>query len=234
MRTLTNIKSSIKLLFAAVTVSAMLVSCSKDFDDTPAPAVSALNIINAVPSAESLDFFVDNTKANSEEFSFTKRLGYYNLYAGDRQLSINKKGTSTPVLTEKFTMQPERFYSLFVIDRFESPKFLLVKDSVSLPATGKANLRFINLSPDAPVLNLAIAGAATDLVTDKAYKQYSEFMAVDASPKVTFNVKNKETGAIEASLADVKIESGRTYTIWVKGLKSSTDNNKLGLTIFTH
>lgn len=222
------------MLFAAVAVSALLVSCSKDFDDTPAPAVSGLNIIHAVPTTELFDFFVDNTRANNEDFGFTKKLGYYNLYAGERQLSITKKNSGTSILSEKFTFEPERGYSLFIIDKFESPKFLLVRDSVSLPASGKANVRFINLSPDAPVLNLAVAGAATDLVTDKAYKQYSEFTTIDAAQRVTFNVKNKETGAIEATLPDVDIVSGRTYTIWVKGLKAATDNNKLGLAIFTH
>jgi len=222
------------MLFAALTVSALLVSCSKDFDDTPAPAISGLNIIHAIPTTELLDFFVDNTRANNEDFGFTKKLGYYNLYSGERQLNITKKNSATSILSEKFKMEPERGYSLFIIDKVEAPKFLLVKDSVSLPATGKANVRFINLSPDAPALNLAIAGTATNLFTDKAFKQYSEFTTINAGEKVTFNATNKESGAIETTLADVKIESGKTYTIWVKGLKSAVDNNKLGLTIFTH
>jgi hypothetical protein len=234
MKISTNIKSSLKMLFAAVTVSAVLVSCSKDFDNTPAPSVSGVNIIHATPTTESLDFFVDNTRANSEEFSFGKKLGYYSLYSGSRQIAVSKKNTSTPLLTEKFNLQPERVYSLFIYDKLETPKFLLVKDSASAPGNGKANVRFINLSPDAPVLNLAINGSATDLFTDKAFKQYSEFKTIDAGEKVTFNVKNKETGLVETSLPDIKIESGKTYTIWVKGLKAATDATKLGLTIFTH
>lgn len=234
MKTLTNLKLSLKILSAAIIGSVLLSSCSKDFDNTPAPAVSGLNIIHAIPSTELLDFYVDNTRANNEDFGYTKKLGYYNLYSGERTLIITKKNNTATVLSQKFTMQPERGYSLFIVNKLETPQYVLVKDSAAALTTGKANVRFINLSPDAPVLNLAIAGATTDLVTDKAFKQYSEFITIDAAAKVTFNVKNKDTGVIEASLPDIKIESGKAYTIWVKGLKSATDNNKLGLSIFTH
>ncbi|MGN7202709.1 DUF4397 domain-containing protein [Pedobacter sp. SAFR-022] len=234
MKISTNLKSSFKMLFAALTLSAVITSCSKDFDNTPAPAVSGLNMINASPTTELLDFYVNNTRGNNENFGLGKKLGYYNLYSGTSKISITKKGSQTTLASENFNFAPERGYSLFVIGKVDSLKFLMVKDSVSMPASGKANVRFVNVSPDAPALNLAVGTAATDLVTDKAYKQYSEFTTIDAAPKVTFTAKNKATGAVEATLADVEIKSGATYTIWVKGLKAATDSTKLGLAIFTH
>jgi hypothetical protein len=234
MKISTNLKSSFKMLFAGLALSAVMASCSKDFDNTPAPAVSGLNVIHASPTTELLDFYVNNARGNNENFGFTKKLGYYNLYSGTSKVTITKKGSQTPLAAESFNFQPERGYSLFVIGKLDSIKFLMVKDSVSLPGTGKANVRFVNASPDAPALNLSIAGSATDLVTDKAYKQYSEFTTVDAASKVTFTAKNKATGAVEATLPNVTIEAGGTYTIWVKGLKAASDSTKLGLAIFTH
>jgi len=234
MKISTHLKSSFKMLVAVLTVSAVLTSCSKDFDNTPAPAVSGLNVIHAVPTTELFDFYVNNTRGNNQNFSFTQKLGYFNLYSGSSKISVTKKGNATALASENFNFQPERGYSLFVIGKVDSLKFLMVKDSVSLPASGKANIRFVNASPDAPALNLALSTGTTDLVTDKAYRQYSEFTTIDAAPKVTLTAKNKTTGAVEASLADVKIESGRTYTIWAKGLKAVTDSTKLGLAIFTH
>ena len=234
MKISTNLKSSFKMLFAALTLSAVITSCSKDFDNTPAPAVSGLNMINASPTTELLDFYVNNTRGNNENFGMGKKLGYYNLYSGTSKITVTKKGSQTALAAESFNFTPERGYSLFVIGKVDSLKFLMVKDSVSLPAAGKANVRFVNASPDAPALNLAVGTAAIDLVTDKAYKQYSEFTTIDAATKVTFTAKNKATGAVEATLPDVEIKSGLTYTIWVKGLKAATDSTKLGLAIFTH
>lgn len=222
------------MLFAALTLSAVLTSCSKDFDNTPAPAVSGLNVIHAAPTTELLDFYVNNARGNNENFGLGKKLGYYNLYSGTSKISIAKKGSQTALASENFNFEPERGYSLFVIGKIDSLKFLMVKDSVSMPASGKANVRFVNVSPDAPALNLSVGTSATDLVTDKGYKQYSEFTTIDAAPKVTFTAKNKATGAVEATLSDVEIKSGLTYTIWVKGLKAATDSTKLGLAIFTH
>lgn len=234
MKISTNLKSSLKMLFAAVTLSAVLASCAKDFDDTPAPAVSGLNVINASPSTEKLDFYVNNTRGNNEDLDFGKKLGYYNLYSGASKISIAKKGGTTILVSDNYTFAPERGYSLFLIGKVDSLKLLMVKDSLVVPASGKARVRFVNVSPDAPSLNLAVAGATTDLFTDRAYKQYSEFTTVDAAEKVTFTAKNKITGAVEATLTDAKLESGRNYTIWVKGFKAATDNTKLGLTIFAH
>ena len=222
------------MLFAGLALSAVLASCSKDFDNTPTPAVSGLNVIHASPTTELLDFYVNNARGNNENFGFSKKLGYYNIYSGSSKLTVTKKGSLTPLAAQDFNFQPERGYSLFVIGKVDSLKFLMVKDSVSLPGTGKANIRFVNASPDAPALNLSLAGSATDLVTDKAYKQYSEFTTVNAASKLTFTAKNKATGAVEATLPNVTIEAGATYTIWVKGLKTATDSTKLGLAIFTH
>lgn len=222
------------MLFAGLALSAALTSCSKDFDNTPAPAVSGLNVIHAAPTTELLDFYVGNTRGNNANFGFGQKLGYFNIYSGSSKLTITKKNSGTALVSQDFNFQPEKGYSLFVIGKIDSLKYLMVKDSVSLPANGKANIRFVNASPDAPVLNLASSAGATDLFSDKGYKQYSEFTTIDAAPKVTFTAKNKVTGAVEATLADVKIESGRTYTIWAKGLKAATDSTKLGLAIFTH
>lgn len=225
------------MLIAALTLSAVLTSCAKDFDNTPAPAVSGLNVIHASPTAEKFDFFVGSTRGNNQDFFFGKKLGYFDLYSGTSKITIAKKGTTTALTTDNFTFQPQLGYSLFVIGKVDSLKFLMVKDSLTRPAIGKANIRFVNVSPDAPALNLAIVDAAADtkdIFTDKAYKQYSDFSTVNASEKVTFVVKNKTTGVVEATLPNVKIESEKIYTIWAKGLKAATDSTKLGLAIFTH
>ena len=48
-----------------------------------------------------------------------------------------------------------------------------IGDDLSAPATDKAYIRFINLSPDAPALDLAKTSATTMLITNKAFKNAS-------------------------------------------------------------
>lgn len=223
----------IKSLIAAIAVTTLLGSCMKDDEVRPQQPVAGLSIIQASPTTENLDVYVDATRAVLD-LPYAKKIDYLNLYPGNRKLSIKKTGSQTDLLAQELTLKDYIGYSLFVIDKLETVKFLFIEDNLAAPATGKAKVRFVNLSPDAPALNLAIAGKETDLVTNKLFKEYSTFIEIDAAEKVTFNVKNKETGAPETSIADVKVQAGGIYTIWVKGLKSATDDKKLGVAVFQH
>jgi len=222
-----------KALLAATALSLGLISCSKNDDYTP-PAISGISIIHASPTTEKLDVFINNTKISVNDFSFGTKMDYLNAYSGNRKFDVTKTGTTTSLKSESFTLEPQEGYSLFVINKLENISFLFLKDDFTQPATGKARIRFVNLSPDAEALNLAIAGSATDLFTNKAFKEYSTFESIDAAEKVTFNIKNKTTGANEVVLADVKIEAGKVYTIYAKGLKATADATKFGAAIFTH
>ncbi|TCC93720.1 DUF4397 domain-containing protein [Pedobacter frigiditerrae] len=222
-----------KALLAATALSLGLISCSKNDDYIP-PAISGISIIHASPTTEKLDVFINNTKISVNDFSFGTKMDYLNAYSGKRKFDVAKTGTTTSLKSQEFTLEPQEGYSLFVIDKLENINLLFLKDDFTQPAAGKARIRFVNLSPDAEALNLAIAGSATDLFTNKAFKEYSTFESIDAAEKVTFNIKNKTTGANEVVLADVKIEAGKVYTLYAKGLKATADATKFGAAIFTH
>ena len=223
----------IKSLIAAVTLTTLMSSCMKNDDVQPQQPVAGLSIVQASPTAESLDFYIDDKKTDIE-LTYAKKIDYLNLFPGKRKLSINKKGGQSVLLAEELTLKDYIGYTLFVVDKLETVKFLFLDDDLTKPAAGKAKVRFVNVSPDAPALNLAIAGKETDLVTNKLFKEYSTFVEIDAAEKVTFNVKDKESGSLQTSIADVKIEAGYAYTVWVKGLKAATDDTKLGVAVFQH
>lgn len=228
-----KISFNYKAIIAAVTLSVALLSCSKTQDYTVVD-ISGLSLIQASPTTEKLDVYVDNSKATVSDFVYGSKIDYLNAYSGNRVLRLSKKDAGVALKTEMVTLFTNKGYSLFVIDKLENVKFLLLEDDLTKPATGKARIRFVNLSADAEALNLAIEGKPTDLATNKAFKEYSDFETIDAGDNVKFIVKNKTTGNIETSIADVKIEAGKIYTIYVKGLKAATDDMKLGVAIFTH
>lgn len=238
MKILTNLKNISKTFITLLALSVTLAACSKDDGDFTPPDISGVSVIHASPTAEKLDFYVGNinptAKGNTGDFAYTNKIDYLNLYSGTRKLLITKKGSTTSLLAEDFSLEPQKGYSLFIYDKLETVKFLMIKDDLTAPAAGKAKVRFVHLSPDAPALNLAIAGKDTDLFTDKSFKAYTDFVSIDPAEKVTFNVKNKADGTLATSVADVKIEAGKIYTIWVKGLKAATDDTKLGVTVFLH
>lgn len=223
-----------KAIFAVFALFVTLASCSKS-TSTPVQATYP-SVINAVPSTESLDVFFNGTRVNNVDFAFGTKLDYGRQFiAGSYRIDVSKKGATVSLKNDIVTMEPNLAYSIFVIDKLENVKFLTLKDDLSTPATGKAKVRFVNLSPDSDPLDLAVVGKTDPLTTNKAFKEYGNFETIDAAAKVTFNVKNKATGAVLATLTDVNIESQKIYTIYAKGLKAATEGPTVfGAAIFTH
>ena len=222
-----------KTLLTALALTLGLSSCMKDdFENTPI-SISGLSLVHASPTTEKLDVFIDNTRA-TEDFGFGAKIDYLRAYSGDRTITVTKKGLTTRLTSDVVKLLPDSAYTVFVVDKFEAIDLLTLRDDLTKPATGKAKIRFVNLSPDGGALNLAINGVATDLVDNKAFKEFSSFLLVDAAESVTFNIKNKATGTVEATISAVKIEDGKIYTIYAKGLKATADDTKFGAAIFTH
>lgn len=230
MRTSTNIKT----LIAALAITLGLASCSKlDNDFTPV-SISGLSLIQASPTTKKLDVYVETKKVDLEDFSFKTKVNYLNAFSGERTISITEKDAATKLKSASILLEVGLGYSVFVVDKFETIDLLALKDDLARPAAGKAKIRFINLSPDGGALDFAISGSQTSLAENKIFKQYSDFLPVDATANASFVVKDHNTGVSLATLADTKIEDGKIYTIYANGLKANTDELKLAATIFTH
>ncbi|RYD77677.1 MAG: DUF4397 domain-containing protein [Sphingobacteriales bacterium] len=230
--TLKKFSTTTKIILALLAVTIFLSACKKDWDESNTITVAGIGFVHASPGTGALDFIVDNQRANNKDFNYTNDLGYYGAYPGSRLFGITKKDSLRLLNTANVTLRSGLFYSAFVVDVLPAPKILVVEDDLTAPATGKAKIRFINLSPDAPSLDLAVEGANTALVTAKAYKEASPFISID--PAVSYNFQIKESNNVTATLPATKIEAGKIYTLWAKGLKSKTDSTKFGLSILTN
>ena len=223
-----------KAIAAALVLSLGLVSCSKMDNNYEPIQVSGLNVIQASPTTELLDVYVDNSRTNQNfDFEFGDKIGYLSAYSGNRTFNVAKKGSLTSLKSLQHVLKPQIGYSLFVANTLENIEFLILEDNLERPATGKAKIRFVNLSPDGGTLNLNVNGDATDLVTGKAFKEHSDFEPIDAAQSVTFNIKDATNGTTETTVTQ-KIEEGKIYTIYAKGLKANTGDTGFSSKIFVH
>lgn len=221
-----------RTIIAALFLTLSLSSCIKDRDYEPVQ-FAGLSVINAVPSTELLDVYADNNKTTPTDFSFGTKVDYLNAFVGSRNITVTKKNSGTSIYAERFTLENQVGYSLFVIDQLANVKLLLLKDNLTRPATGKAKVRFVHLSPDAPALGLGIQGVATDIFTGKSFKEYTDFQEITPGTQLNFQIKNAN-GDVVATVADVKVEEGNIYTVYARGLLANTDATKFGAAIFTH
>lgn len=211
----------------------LLASCMDDDDQnvTPLP-VAYVSIYHESPDAPLLDVSVDGRPVNRLEF--TDYTGYLNFYTGDRNFKINSFNASNALIDTTVNFVDGGFYSVFIVNNLTNVEALTVRDSSSAPAEGKAKIRFINLSPDAPGLDVASRGEAP-LFIGKTFKSPSEFLEVDA--KASSFVISPAGGTDELiSVSDVNLRSGKFYTIIARGFKNppAGNNNALSVEVITH
>jgi hypothetical protein len=233
MKTYPNFKLKSAFLIAAlIGLTAIFQSCKMD-NPAPAQDVSALTVTNASPNSNGLDFYIDNQKVNAAGFNYPLRIPYLRVYSGSRAAKVTAASNPATLFSGNLVLLPGEYNSLFIIGKVEALDFLLVKDDLSFPAAGKTKLRFGNLSPDAPAMSLEIVGDTTQFA-NKAYKTFTAFKTIKPG-KFTLNLRNNATNAVVATMPDVELLPDKAYTIWAKGLTTTTvDAQKLGIHIINH
>src|SRR5690606_19633776 len=98
---------------------------------------------------------------------------------------------------------------------------LIVEDELDSPASGKALVRLIHLSPDAPEVNLQIGEDDEDLFENQGYRGLSDFVEVEAG-RLDLNLVAAEDGASLVTAQSVNIREGRIYTLVVRGYMDSS------------
>jgi hypothetical protein len=219
---------------AAALLFLLLTSCLKDHNTYYNPPTALLSFIQASPDEPQLDFFLNNNKVNQAFINYGDTFDYFSAYAGHRTASFYTAGTMTKIFSDTITLNQNMAYSLFLANKPSSPEILLLTDSISRPSSGNASIRFVNVSPDAPPVSLAIQGGQV-LASNEPYKGSTSFMPIAGGKNYAFEVRQGTTNTVLATLTNVNLSSGFVYTIWFHGLVASTNNSdKLSIGIITN
>ena len=218
----------LKLLFAAALITLTAVSCKKTTPYTPPPAISAISFYDAIPDAPALSIYLDNSKISPDSSKYKSVLPYATAYSGDRQI-IAYKGNDKK-LSQAVTLKQGLFYSAFLTGKYATPEVVLLEDSLTNPPTGKANIRFVNVSVGAPALDLGVNDGTT-VVSNRLYKANSAYTAINGNKQYTFVIRTHGETVAKVTLPSVNIATGHNYTIWARGVYTATDATALGADI---
>ena len=197
-----------------------LSSCLKDTNKGNQDAlISGLTVINGATDAPSVDFTLNRSLVPPGNVSFGYRIRYFGVYPGDYSASFYKYGTnSNPIQTQNITLEKSKYYSLFLAGTKENLTTLFIEDDLTLPAEGKATLRFLNLSPNAGILDFSMENEVK-FASQKEFKAYTEFKVV--SPGEYSASFKSSTGELVNFPFTLKLEAGKVYTVWARGLVGS-------------
>jgi hypothetical protein len=220
-----------------------------DVDAADRPPLSAyISFANARPIDAGLYFWTFTDKVTPTPVAINKASDYLPTVFGNVQINFTE-GTNTSYkasyqfgnsATFTATGRPNgpiaTFYHTVVAARTANNKadsLILFYDDLKAPASGKAKLRFINLSPGAGTLDVVQNGrklfnrvaygrAANSALSGEALSAWSlgPFETVDAGP---FNVEylDAATGT-KVGTASLQLEAGKIYTVFTRGLPNAT------------
>lgn len=207
-------------VLALLSVATFFVqSCSKD--EVPVQEYAFLNITNTSPTLSTFNIYIDQTRINTQgAVDFGGNSGYMPLIPGTHSIKFTTASSTESLITKSINFEVNSVSSLFLIDRGTNMDFLTIKDELGSLNSTKAFVRFINLSPDAPALNLAVKDGEV-IISDKTYKTTSAFIEVEPKSYV-LEIKDKATSATKATLESFEFKAGKSYTVIATGLLAPT------------
>ncbi len=223
---------------AAFAILLSLTSC--DDDDVMDRENARVLVVHASPDAPGVDLLVDNNKVNASALTFPNNTGYLDVEAGTRNVKVNATGTNTSVINADVTLTKDMAYSVFAYDVASSLKPLVLMDNLAAPASGKAHLRFMHLSPGAPAVTVGVLNGNNfvPLFSNRSFETAATatanqgFTPVDAG---TYTVQVRVAGTETAVLTvpNVALQNGKIYTVFARGIVGN-QTTPLGASVIMH
>ncbi len=188
-------------------------------------------VTHASPDAPGVDLLVANSIAGSN-LTFPNSTGYLNVGGGARGVKVNVTGTSTTVINANLPIAANANYSVFAVDSVAKLSTLVLTDDLTAPAAGKAHVRFVHLSPNAPAVDVAVTGGAV-VFGNRAFKQFTNFTPLDAG---TYNLEVRVAGTatVVLPLPGIALQAGKIYTVFARGFVGGTGAQALGAQIIVN
>lgn len=187
-----------------------------------------VRVKHASPDAPAVDILV-NGQAALSNVPFPVASSYLSLAGGANNLKVNVAGTATTVINADVNLVALKAYSVFAVDLVSQIQALVVEDDLMAPSAGKAKLRAIHLSPDAPNVDIWVNGVKQ--LTNVPFKVTSPYLEVPAG--VT-DVKVAVTGTMTIVLqATPNLAAGSIYTAAATGTVGAVPSRPLTLNLLT-
>ncbi|RXJ00374.1 DUF4397 domain-containing protein [Anaerobacillus alkaliphilus] len=182
-------------------------------------APAKVRVLHVSPDAPKVDVYVNGEKT-LENITYYQISPYLEVPAGSYRIDIYPAGqTTNPVLTETVEVQSGRNYTVAAAGRLANLRLVPVVDTTRNPRN-KSKVRFWHLSPNAPAVDIAIAGGDV-LFSNVSFGQIANYLEVDPG-SVTLEVRAAGTDNVVLTLRDTNLKAGEAYTITAIGIVDGT------------
>ena len=180
-----------------------------------------VRVVHASPDAPAVDVWVNDSIKAFSNAPFKGITGYAALEPDTYNVKVVPAGATEPVVIEAdLTLAAKTDYTVVAVGTLAVIEPIVLVDDNTLPAAGKAHVRFVHCSPDAPNVDIAVKDGPL-LFVNVPFKQAFPYVPVDAG---TYNleVRIHDTGAVALEVPGVTLANQTVYTIFAMGLAGGT------------
>jgi hypothetical protein len=121
------------------------------------------------------------------------------------------------VIQADLTLEAGADYTVAAIGLLADITPLVLMDDNGRPAAGKAHLRFVHASPDAPAVDIAVADGGPTLFSNIAFGDIGTYLPVDGGA-YDLEVRVAGTDTVALELPGTMLDAGTVYTVFAMGL----------------
>jgi hypothetical protein len=178
--------------------------------------MARVRVVHASPDAPAVDVWVNGSVAFSNA-PFKGITDYASLAPATYNVQVTPTGATEPVVIEAdLALAANTDYTVVAVGLLADIEPLVLVDNNSAPAAGKAHVRFVHASPDAPAVDIAVTGGPV-LFSNVPFKGVGDYLPVDAG---TYDLEARVAGTttVALSVPGVQLNEGTVYTIFAMGL----------------
>eukprot|EP01120_Amphizonella_sp_Union-15-10_P000052 TRINITY_DN1005_c0_g1_i4.p1 TRINITY_DN1005_c0_g1~~TRINITY_DN1005_c0_g1_i4.p1 ORF type:complete len:214 (+),score=36.33 TRINITY_DN1005_c0_g1_i4:93-734(+) len=184
-----------------------------------------VRVAHASPDAPAVDVWINGLKV-IDNLSFKQVSFYAPVEFGPANFIVVPTGKTSPVVINA-TAQIGFFtpYTVAAINLLATIQPLILVDDQRFPEFGKATVRFVHLSPNAPAVDVAVSGGPV-LFSNIAYKGFTPYTSVTPG---FYNLEVRPAGSttVVLKVPNVELAPNRAYSIFAEGLLSGTGTEAL-------
>ncbi|OPX42689.1 hypothetical protein CLHUN_33410 [Ruminiclostridium hungatei] len=185
-------------------------------DERQLPGKSHIRVFHAAPGAPEVDIYA-NGRIIARRLAFGQFTDYITVDAGTYAIEAFPVGLhASPILRVNIPLGAEKVYTLSVIGLLPRIGILPVEDVYEPVSQGRTNIRFINLSPNAPGLSLSLRGGM-ELFSDISYTEVSNYRPL-LPGRYNLIVTPTGTPGIVANLPNVRLLPRRNISFYAVGM----------------
>jgi hypothetical protein len=179
--------------------------------------MARVRVVHASPDAPAVDVWVDGSVAFSNA-PFKGITDYAALAPATYNVQVTPTGATEPVVIEAdLALAANTDYTVVAVGLLDNIEPLVLVDNNSAPAAGKAHVRFVHASPDAPAVDIAVANGGPVLFSNVPFKGVGDYLPVDAGT-YDLEVRVAGTDTVALEVPGVALADSTVYTIFAMGL----------------